>query len=298
MIDYVLGVNLHAFAEFQAKLATSDPGRLHQLAAMRAAAIDTCSAQLLGAREVKVNGWTVLCPSASQDLAHLASAGLEEKVLLLTDEAVYVVSYEHQLEKIREFVKMPLDCVTGLQHGTLILSTLDSFARDAVEHYGVVVTYQLVSGRGQRCVEARKNTYSLDTVKRQEELAQALKREVAEDDVDVDIDIDMANEREQQQQQQMVFKVVRQDMGRSSEDLRSVPSLSGEATVRALVDALVQARSSRQAQGVLGATPLEMEHRAIRTLEEARASETLLCVCFAPVSPSHTMMSGSDAMPA
>lgn len=273
MIDYVLGVNVHAFAEFQEKLETTDPGRLHLLASIRSTAVDTCTGQLIPEGETKLDGWTLLSPASpvNNDPSTLTADAFEEKVLLLSDQAIYIVSYEYNLNKVRDFVKIPLECLIRIQHGTLILSTLHSFARDAAENYGFILTYQLVSELPQQAhVENRQNTYSLDTMARNEELAQALSEACKDDLVG-----------QQEFEQQVVFKFMRKDIGRE-EEARGVPSVSVSSAdaVRSIVGTIATASKTSPHRREPVVPPIKIEEGSIRSLEDAQQSESILYAKF------------------
>lgn len=271
MIDYVLGVNVHAFAEFQEKLETTDPGRLHLLASIRSTAVDTCSGQLIPEGESKVDGWTLLSPTSlgNNDPSTLTAEAFEEKVLLLSDQAIYIVSYEYTLNKVRDYVKIPLECLTRIQHGTLILSTLHSFARDATENYGFILTYQLVSELPQQAhVENRQNTYSLDTMARNEELAEALSQACKDDLVD-----------HQDFEQRVVFKFMRKDIGREEEAGKSA-SVSSADAVRSIVGAIAAASTKSPHRREPVVPSIKIEEGAIRSLEDAQQGESILYAKF------------------
>jgi hypothetical protein len=64
--------------------------------------------------EQRLAGWTVLSP---QDPNVKISATFEEKVVLLTESALFVVSFNYSLDKVVGFTRVPLLSVTGLQRG-------------------------------------------------------------------------------------------------------------------------------------------------------------------------------------
>ncbi|WWC98268.1 hypothetical protein V866_005159 [Kwoniella sp. B9012] len=95
-------------------------------------------------------------------------ASLEEKVLLLTREAIYVVSFNYSLEKVMEFTRIPLKSITSIQKGmslfikvyadisgAYILSTLQEASRDPKENYGFLVNFSPTNE------STRYSTYSL-----------------------------------------------------------------------------------------------------------------------------------------
>ena len=99
MLDYVLGINIDSFVDFEQRLSSTDPGELHRLATIRQTAIDTCSAQLLTDGETSLHAWTLLAPS-DETSSTVPTHGYEEKVVILSRKAVYVVSYEYSLQKV------------------------------------------------------------------------------------------------------------------------------------------------------------------------------------------------------
>jgi len=101
MIDYVLGVNLNSFVEFSDRVASSDPGEILRLALIRSLAIETTSEQVLADGERKLNGWTLLSPTQPN---RIQSTLYEEKVLILTDLAIYCCSYEYHLQKVNDYL--------------------------------------------------------------------------------------------------------------------------------------------------------------------------------------------------
>lgn len=170
VIDYVLGTNANAFREFEERLASSDPSELSRVADSRALAIETATKHCLEPGEELRHGWTLLSP---QDPGQIKSAHFEEKIVLLSGVALYVVSYEFKLQKVRgsmlysivcsgrpipqvrHFVRVPLDDVVQLSHGAYILSALDAATRSPLENYGFKLTYN------SRRARARFNTYSM-----------------------------------------------------------------------------------------------------------------------------------------
>lgn len=73
--------------------------------------------------EQRLAGWTVLSP---QDSNVKISATFEEKVVLLTESALFVVSFNYSLDKVVGFTRVPLLSVTGLQRGESPLDLADT----------------------------------------------------------------------------------------------------------------------------------------------------------------------------
>lgn len=93
-------MNRYAFEEFSERLETSDPREILRLAQIRQEAIETSTQEVLLEGEEKLGGWTLLSPSEHDTVRPGKGAKFEEKVLLLTNKAVYVVQYEFTLQKV------------------------------------------------------------------------------------------------------------------------------------------------------------------------------------------------------
>lgn len=179
-LDYILGVNLNAFQEFAERLETSDPGEIVRIAAVRQEALDTAANEVLADGETKVAGWVLLSPSEINVVRPRKGGKYEEKVLLLSQKATYVVSYDYTLQKVKSFplilpsprpasahsrfalqvssyIRIPNSDVLGVQTGTYIISALDASGRDPVENFGLLLRY-----RASHTTE-RIRTYSLRT---------------------------------------------------------------------------------------------------------------------------------------
>jgi hypothetical protein len=129
VISFFLGHrNLSVFSEFLENLTSSDASNLIQLSRMRAAAseswhlleksvlmnaVETSSARVLDG-EQRLAGWTVLSP---REPNVKLSATFEEKVILLTESALFIVSFNYSLDKVVGFTRVPLPSITGLQRG-------------------------------------------------------------------------------------------------------------------------------------------------------------------------------------
>ncbi|GAA6000959.1 hypothetical protein JCM10207_007343 [Rhodosporidiobolus poonsookiae] len=156
-LDYVLGVNVLAFQEFSEKLQTSDPGEILRLAKIRQEAIETSAREVLAEGERRVAAWTLLSPSEPDVVRPSKGGKYEEKVLVLSDKAIYVVSYEFTLQKVSAYTRIPTGDVLSIQHGVYILSSLDASTRDPVENYGFVLRYSAAN------TSERVHTYSMRT---------------------------------------------------------------------------------------------------------------------------------------
>jgi len=102
--------------------------------------------------ELRIAGWTLLSPEGRNVKL---SPKLEEKVLLLTKVALYVVSFNYSLEKVNEFTRIPLKSITSIEKGAYILSALQEAGRDATENAGFVINFSPVDE------DRRYSTYSI-----------------------------------------------------------------------------------------------------------------------------------------
>jgi len=153
VIDYMLGNRtLSVFSEFLSKLSSTDPGELMRVSKIRAAAIEDCSERVLLEDEKQVAGWTLLSPV---ELNTKISEKFEEKVLLLTNKALYIVSYDYNLEKVKLFTRVPLGDITNITKGTYILSPLEEASRRPTDNYGFLISY--LPSR----MSTRVNSYSI-----------------------------------------------------------------------------------------------------------------------------------------
>lgn len=69
---------------------------------------------MLSDGEQRIAGWVLLSP---EDRNVKLTPKLEEKVLLLTKVAIYVVSFNYALEKVNNFTRVPLASLTSVQKG-------------------------------------------------------------------------------------------------------------------------------------------------------------------------------------
>lgn len=146
-IDYFLGNHsLEVFQELQQKFEASQPGDAERWAKVRANAIDISSSIVIVDNEEKVNGWTFLSPSEPNTVR---SKSYEEKVLLLTQKALYVCTFHYRLEKVIQFKRIGLGEIICIQKGEYILSTLYPSCVTPEDNYGFVIYYR-ASGESSR----------------------------------------------------------------------------------------------------------------------------------------------------
>ncbi|KAJ6497000.1 SacI homology domain-containing protein [Mycena vitilis] len=139
VIDFSLGNRtLSVFAEFLLKLQSTDPRDLIRLSKIRAEAIATSVSRVLAEGERLLSGWTLFAP---EELNTRLGDKFEEKVLLLTANALYIISYDYTLEKVKMYTRVPLGDITRIAKGTYILSPLEEASRDPEQNAGFVVSW-------------------------------------------------------------------------------------------------------------------------------------------------------------
>lgn len=105
VIDYVLAVNLNVFSEFAERLETSDPGQILRLRKIREEAIETSTSQVLAEGETKVAAWTLLSPTEA-DVVRSPKNLYQERILLISNKAVYSIEYEYNLQKVSSRLRL------------------------------------------------------------------------------------------------------------------------------------------------------------------------------------------------
>ncbi|KAF8535011.1 SacI homology domain-containing protein [Trichophaea hybrida] len=161
-IDFLLGnVTNQVFVDFEAEMISSDPSI--SLLRVRQNAIEV-SSKIVVADDTESfrGGWTFLSPRDPG----VRIGTMVEKVLLLTDKAVYMCAFDFTLEKVSAFERVPLDAVREVQWGTYITSTLAASYVDEKRNVGFLVRY-CGNGEGRHVVKV--NTRSLQTTPKKEE---------------------------------------------------------------------------------------------------------------------------------
>ncbi|KAI0929197.1 hypothetical protein AcW1_006209 [Taiwanofungus camphoratus] len=153
VIDYMLGNRTTSvFSEFLNRLQSTDPRDLIRISRIRADAIATCVSRVLPEGERLLSGWTLFSP---EELNIKVGDKFEEKVLLLSVKALYIISYDYTLEKVKMYTRVPLPDIVGIIKGAYILSPLEEGSRDPLQNAGFVVTWRNV---GQ---DTRISSYSI-----------------------------------------------------------------------------------------------------------------------------------------
>lgn len=91
VIDYILGINLSALAEFSTSSESSDPSEILRLSTLRTEAIADSARIVIADDEKMINGWTLLSKNKHD---------VEEKIILLSKAAIYVCGFEYDLMKV------------------------------------------------------------------------------------------------------------------------------------------------------------------------------------------------------
>ncbi|KAI0362423.1 hypothetical protein OH77DRAFT_1467127 [Trametes cingulata] len=139
VIDFILGNRTTSvFSEFLNKLQSTDPRELIRISKIRADAISTCVSRVLPEGERLLSGWTLFAP---EELNTKVGDKFEEKVLLLSAKALYIISYDYTLEKVKMYTRVPLGDIVGITKGAYILSPLEEASRDPLQNAGFVVSW-------------------------------------------------------------------------------------------------------------------------------------------------------------
>ncbi|KAI8085318.1 SacI homology domain-containing protein [Thamnidium elegans] len=148
-VDFILGYHKTEIFRHvpQSTKMSAEPGIERRWAKIRSDAIEISSEIVIADDETKINGWTLLSPTESTKkrlmiFARSKSAKeFEEKVLLLTEKALYICSYNYSLEKVIQFKRLAFETLVSIQVGEYILSTLTPASRSADQNYGIILSY-------------------------------------------------------------------------------------------------------------------------------------------------------------
>ncbi|KJA26998.1 hypothetical protein HYPSUDRAFT_131584 [Hypholoma sublateritium FD-334 SS-4] len=158
VIDFMLGNRTTSvFSEFLLKLKSTDPRDLIRLSKIRAEAIATSVSRVLPEGERLLSGWTMFAP---EELNVKIGIKFEEKVLLLSAKALYIVSYDYTLEKVKIYTRVPLGDIIHINKGAYILSPLEESSCDPRQNAGFVITW--LSSRQESRVTSYSVRNSLD----------------------------------------------------------------------------------------------------------------------------------------
>ncbi|KAF9995162.1 hypothetical protein BGZ79_011165 [Entomortierella chlamydospora] len=148
---------------------------------IREAAIETSAEIVISPGEEHWKGWTLICcsneissalvsesspqpssdkkssktassskskASSSSSRSKNASVFYDEKVVLLTERALYICTYDYEMEKVLEFWRLALEKMTGIDKGAYFLTAQDTsqFGLDPLENYGFAIVYKASAG--------------------------------------------------------------------------------------------------------------------------------------------------------
>lgn len=155
VLDYVLGINVSNFSQFQQSYSSfNDPSDLSRISKIRSAAINDAAEQVLSEGEAKVNGWIFLTPSAPNSIKSIPNA-MEERIVILSSKALFIVHYEYVLSKVQEFLRIGFEDIISIQIGVYVTSLAGDRERDLTENFGLVISYDTAGAT------EKKNTYSM-----------------------------------------------------------------------------------------------------------------------------------------
>ncbi|RCH84503.1 hypothetical protein CU098_007509, partial [Rhizopus stolonifer] len=137
-VDYILGYHKAEIFRHvpQSTKMSAEPGIERRWAKIRSNAINISSEIVIADDETRMAGWTLLSPSDTSN-----ARKFEEKVVLLTEKALYVCSYNYGLEKVIQFKRLALETILSIQMGEYILSSLTPASRSEDQNYGMILRH-------------------------------------------------------------------------------------------------------------------------------------------------------------
>lgn len=153
VIDYLQGYQpLHQFRSVAETHVATEPGHDKRFRKARQSAIDISRAMVIRENEHYLGGLTLLSPVPLNTLYHYQ---VEDKIVLLTNKALYICSFHFGLEKVIGVEIIELQLIEKIQHGEYLLSRMDLNAVEVNDgglplseeqvrkhHYGLVIWYQ------------------------------------------------------------------------------------------------------------------------------------------------------------
>ncbi|KAG0047659.1 hypothetical protein BGZ83_007325 [Gryganskiella cystojenkinii] len=107
----------------------------------------------------------------------------DEKIVLLTEKALYICTYDYEMEKVLEFWRLALEKMTGIDKGAYFLTAQDKtkMGLDPLENYGFAVIYRASAAgetlrvnsgsvRNRRMMGGANRTPDLDLVQEVDEV--------------------------------------------------------------------------------------------------------------------------------
>ncbi|KAI8597458.1 SacI homology domain-containing protein, partial [Dissophora ornata] len=147
-IDYLLGAaDVNVFKNLQTTPfgTSSDEKAMQQdtWVKIREAAIETSAEIVISPGEEQWKGWTKSSSKSDNNLMFY-----DEKVVLLTERALYICTYDYDMEKVLEFWRLALEKMTGIDKGAYFLTAQDKSrqGQSPLENYGFSVLYRANAG--------------------------------------------------------------------------------------------------------------------------------------------------------
>ncbi|CEP16863.1 hypothetical protein [Parasitella parasitica] len=143
-VDYILGYHKSEIFRHvpQSTKMSAEPGIERRWAKIRSDAIDISKEIVVADDETLIKGWTLLSPvSEESGKQRPPRKEFQEKVLLLTEKALYICSYNYALEKVIQFKRLGLDTIISIQMGEYILSSLTPASRSEDQNYGLIINH-------------------------------------------------------------------------------------------------------------------------------------------------------------
>ncbi|KAG2194611.1 hypothetical protein INT46_009597 [Mucor plumbeus] len=144
-VDYILGYHKSEIFRHvpQSTKMSAEPGIERRWAKIRSDAIGISSEIVIADDETLIGGWTLLSPTTEESGKQSKSPRKEfqEKILLLTEKAIYICNYNYALEKVVQFKRLGLDTIISIQMGEYILSSLTPASRSEDQNYGLIINY-------------------------------------------------------------------------------------------------------------------------------------------------------------
>ncbi|KAI8978936.1 SacI homology domain-containing protein [Pilobolus umbonatus] len=143
-VDFILGYHKTEIFRHvpRSSKMSAEPGIERRWAKIRSDAIDISSEIVISDDERILAGWTMLSPiSNSARSTNRRPKRFEEKVVLLSDKALYICRYNYNLEKVVQFKRLSLETITSIQVGEYILSSLTPTSRSSNLNYGLIIHY-------------------------------------------------------------------------------------------------------------------------------------------------------------
>ncbi|KAI7895964.1 SacI homology domain-containing protein [Mucor mucedo] len=150
-VDFILGYHKTEIFRHvpQSTNMSAEPGIERRWAKIRTDAIEISSEIVIADDETKIAGWTLLSPTQDNTNSKKSGKEFEEKVVLLTEKALYICSYNYSLEKVIQFKRLDLHTITSIQVGEYILSSLTPASRSPDQNYGIILSH-LIEGESVR----------------------------------------------------------------------------------------------------------------------------------------------------